>query len=258
MQVCIVIPCYNEAIRLDTQNVFNYFKDKHDFSIHFCFVNDGSSDNTLKILNTIKHHCIENISIVDLENNKGKAEAVRQGILMMYNKSIFDYIGYWDADFATPLEEIDNMMKIFKQYPSYIGILGMRLARLGAHIKRKKLRHYIGRIFATIASSMLNIPLYDSQCGAKIFHARIIPIAFSKPFVSKWLFDVEILFRIKIYIKSVYKSTTSSNLLKSPLIEEVLYEMPLMSWQDIRGSKIKWYFWGVVPFHLWRIFFKYK
>jgi dolichyl-phosphate beta-glucosyltransferase len=195
-KTCIIIPCYNEELRLK-KNVFTNFLEKEE-SIHICFTNDGSADKTIQVLNEIKDKHPDKIFIIDLKTNVGKAEAVRLSCMQLSEQqNQFDYIGYFDADLATPLNQIRLLIEGFNKKKDAVLIMGSRVRRLGTSINRNPIRHYLGRIFATCVSILLNIPVYDSQCGAKILRASAINDIFKEPFISKWIFDVEILMRIK-------------------------------------------------------------
>jgi dolichyl-phosphate beta-glucosyltransferase len=184
-QTCIIIPCYNEAKRIDLAT-FQKFIQKEEH-IHFLFVDDGSSDNTSNILADFCNKNSSKNQLHTLLKNSGKAEAVRQGVLLASQNKMYKYIGYWDADLATPLEEISHFLDYTNGH--YKLIIGCRISRLGAKVKRKSSRHYIGRVFATFASIILKINVYDTQCGAKIFHRDYCSL-FTEPFITKWLFDV--------------------------------------------------------------------
>jgi glycosyltransferase involved in cell wall biosynthesis len=90
----IVVPCYNESKRLRSTEFENYLTDKT--SVCFIFVNDGSTDNTLEIIDQLCNSNPGQVMYKSLEKNKGKAEAVRQGFLMAIELG-FENIGYWDA-----------------------------------------------------------------------------------------------------------------------------------------------------------------
>ena len=179
---------------MDTM-AFLSFIEENDNS-HFLFVNDGSGDDTLSLLLELHEKYPDRLLYMDLETNHGKANAVRKGIMKALKMNKFDFVGYFDADLATPLNEIKRLLKPF-QKENVVMTMGSRVKRLGADIKRSPKRHFLGRIFATVTSNLINMPLYDSQCGAKIFRARSMDQLFDKEFMSRWLFDVEILFRIK-------------------------------------------------------------
>jgi glycosyltransferase involved in cell wall biosynthesis len=240
MQTTIIVPCYNEEKRLPI-NAFLFFVEKNK-NVQFLFVNDGSKDNTLKILTTLSSKN-GRILILDLQNNRGKAEAVRQGMLHAVENLNSDYIGFWDADLAVPLSEIERFIDCFQKNDSQM-VMGCRLMRLGANVKRKKSRHYLGRSFATAASMLLNLQVYDTQCGAKLFKANIVSSLFEKPFISKWIFDVELLAR---YITIFGLEDAAKK----------IFEYPLSSWEDIAGSSIKIKDFLRAPVELWKIKRKY-
>jgi len=215
--VCLIIPCYNESNRLDILSFKNFSSEK----LFFLFVDDGSSDNTFDILSqNIKGQLY--MSCLKLEKNSGKANAILQGYNFLKSTNTvkkYTWIGYWDADLATPLWEIENMIKYVNAfYPQCECIYASRVYRLGGKIIRSPLRHYLGRAFATLIYLALKVDSYDSQCGAKLIHQNVVDISFQKPFLSKWIFDVEIMLRLK---------------------KKEIVEYPLKYWKDIPGSKIK-------------------
>ena len=90
IDICIIIPCYNEGGRLAVQK-YHDFVNKHP-DILLCFVNDGSIDNTRDILERIKNNHPDKIDILSYTHNQGKAEAVRTGMLYCNNKYNYKYI----------------------------------------------------------------------------------------------------------------------------------------------------------------------
>jgi glycosyltransferase involved in cell wall biosynthesis len=237
----IVIPCFNEADRLNVK-AFTKFIGENE-SIEFLFVNDGSTDDTLRVLEGIRSNSAGRAMILDLKANQGKAEAVRQGLLHMFSLNKYSYVGFWDADLATPLNEINRLLSA-AAYADFKIVLGCRLKRLGANVERRAQRHILGRVFSTFASLILKLPVYDTQCGAKLFHQSTKEL-FNEKFITKWLFDIEILAR--------YRNLHG---IERALLD--LYEYPISTWVEIGGSKLRSSHMLKVPFELLRIKRKYN
>ncbi len=74
------------------------------------------------------------------------------------------------------------------------------------------------------------MPVYDTQCGAKMFRVndRTRPL-FSRPFISRWVFDVELLAR---YI-GIRKAQGAHE------VRAGICEIPLQIWHDVAGSKVR-------------------
>lgn len=241
-KICIIIPCYNEEKRLAVKKYEDFYESN---SVCLCFVNDGSTDNTLEILKKIQTGKEDRFLIINFEKNLGKAEAIRLASLQLFKKKQFDKIGFFDADLSTPLSEIFLLDKYLNSNPEYVLAFGSRILRLGSTIKRNPYRHYSGRIFSTLASLILNIPVYDTQCGAKIIKADLINVIFEEKFLSRWWFDIEIFARlIKFYgLEEVKKK---------------LIEVPLNTWIEMGNSKILFINLIKIPLDLLRIKMKYK
>jgi dolichyl-phosphate beta-glucosyltransferase len=225
-KTCIVVPCYNEAGRLKATEFLEWTRRETD--LHFLFVNDGSMDGTRELLVRLSQACPKQIRNIDLERNCGKAEAVRRGFLESFDSG-YDVIGYWDADLSTPLDAIPRFGRTLEDHEAD-AVIGSRVRLLGRHIRRLPLRHYLGRLFATCASLVIGLPVYDTQCGAKIFrNTGRLQQVFRTPFRVKWTFDVEILARFLLLERIFGGSATKDRFV----------EYPLERWEDIPGSKLK-------------------
>jgi glycosyltransferase involved in cell wall biosynthesis len=223
----MIVPCYNEGARLQGSRFLD-FADAHR-DIHFLFVNDGSKDNTISVLQDLKAGREDRIHILDLPHNMGKAEAVRHGILSAMQQSNSTYVGFWDADLATPLAAIPEFMALLTDKSNLQMVFGARVRLLGREVKRKAIRHYLGRVFASVVSISLRLPIYDTQCGAKLFRASPeLAEILREPFLSRWVFDVEILAR---YI-AMHNG-------KTWYLRQSIYELPLTRWDDVAGSKVR-------------------
>lgn len=233
----IVVPCYNEAHRFSIEE-YKYFLRKNSFFI--IFVNDGSTDQTEKVLADLKQEFPSQVEIINLPHNSGKAEAVRQGMLQALKKS--DQIAFSDADLSVSLTELETM---FEKMNIYSFVFGSRIRTLNNNIERTLLRQYASRLFATLVSSVIGLPVYDSQCGVKIFNATLAKQVFAEEFYSRWLFDVEIFLRLK-------------NLYSLKELQELAFEYPLVNWKEKGGSRLQVVDFFKAPYKLWQIRKKYK
>lgn len=240
-QLCIVIPCYNEEHRLDVKQFSNFLKSQNQ--VLLCFVNDGSTDNTLKTLDKIKAPFTNNVSVISTKTNVGKAEAVREGVLHCSSQFKSLKIAYLDADLATSLEECLEISENVKANTFFA--FGSRISKIDNNIQRKMYRFLIGRVIATFISKQLKLPVYDTQCGCKIFESKLSETIFQKSFISKWLFDVELFHRII----AIYGTEQMSKISK---------EIPLKSWIDFGDSKVQFSYFFKLWFDLYRIKQTYK
>lgn len=222
----IVVPCYNEGRRLQSVRFLEFIR--CGYPIRFLFVNDGSTDGTMAMLESMRRQSEGHIQILDKQKNGGKGEAVRAGMLKACDESGTQYVGFWDADLATPLGAIPLLLEQLVSDHRLQMVFGARVRLLGRRVQRKASRHYLGRVFASVVSLMLRLPIYDTQCGAKLFRRSAeLPTILAEPFISRWVFDVEILARCKALHRA-----------DAEYLHDSIYEFPLPQWEDISGSKV--------------------
>ena len=223
-RVAWVVPCFEEASRLD-DDAFLLLADRCA-PASLIFVDDGSRDGTLARLHALAERRRQAIEVLSLPTNQGKAEAVRQG-LQKALAGRADILGYVDADLATPPGELARLAQLMRDGDPDI-LLGSRVQLLGRQIRRNHARHYVGRIFATCASIALGLPVYDTQCGAKLFRpTAALRGALAEPFTSRWAFDVELLGRLLRPRAGL-----------APVDPSRIREEPLLVWTDVPGSKL--------------------
>lgn len=283
----IVVPCYNEAGRLRVHDFVAFVRAGR---ARLLFVDDGSTDGTLAALHKAQRACPDRIGVLSLSSNVGKAEAVRLGMRLAMGDDDDDaslvrtggasvgkrkrkqnqnanaaFVGFWDADLATPLDHVGLFREVFEAKPGVDMVFGARVGLLGRDIKRDARRHYLGRVFATLASVALKMPVYDTQCGAKLFRVDdTLKTALSEPFDSRWVFDCELVGRYASLRRgreevggsgdgsngdarkrkksggSVAKpGGGAANPQKTTPVADSIYEYPLHRWEDVAGSKLR-------------------
>ncbi len=211
----VVIPCYNEEHRLAVDQVVAL---RAATGGRVLLVDDGSTDGTAALLDRIAADH-EGIDVLHLPKNRGKAEAVRQGMLAAAATGT-PLVAFTDADFATPAAEMARLVLRCADEGRPV-VIGARVGLMGHRIERSDLRHYTGRVFATITSLVLGFGVYDTQCGAKVFaNGPTLDHALATPFVGRWSFDVELLGRLAVDGADGF------------------LEVPLEEWHEIGGSKL--------------------
>lgn len=233
----VVVPCYNEARRLQREGFLQFLRFR---GVQLLFVDDGSTDDTHAVLQGLAAEMHGRAWVLALPQNAGKGEAVRRGLAAALAQGA-EFVGYFDADLATPPEEMCRLFSILVRSQAQ-GAIAARVGLLGTRIDRKLTRHYLGRVFATAASLILQLPVYDTQCGAKAFRrSDALIAALSTPFSSRWAFDVELIGRLVDGAPPAGED------------EPVLVEMPLKAWADVDGSKLSLADWPRMGIDLARV-----
>lgn len=242
MKTTLVVPAYNEAGRLNLAAFEEALVGYPD--LHFVLVDDGSTDDTIRMLRQLADRFPARVALRAEPVNRGKAEAVRQGLLQALESDPV-LIGYWDADLATPFAALPGLRAPLMENPAVQVVLGSRVRLLGRDVRRRAVRHYLGRVFATGVSIALKAPVYDTQCGAKLFRAGDhLRAALSTPFRSRWIFDVELLGRLDRRL--------DGGLTRSAC------EVPLQQWHDVGKSRVRWSAFVRAPVELAMIYWELR
>lgn len=163
--ISIVVPIYNEEKTLE-KVVSSLEKLKLPIKKEIILVNDGSKDNTAKILEKIANGN-KSLIMVSYEKNRGKGFAIRQGI----NKARGDIILIQDADLEYDLRNINNLLNEILQNGEKV-VYGSRFLKQN---KRGKLSFYLGNKLLSIATSILYFQkITDMETCYKMFRKEVL------------------------------------------------------------------------------------
>ena len=225
-RIAIIVPCYNEELRFPIQ----YWKEivRTENEIKWLFIDDGSSDRTLEILQDV---CAGTTSRVSKSvKNSGKGNAIRKGFLEILERDPdIEVLGYLDSDGAFSINDIFRLATLSIQPPNSLiaqpidAVISSRVSLSGHEINRKASRHYLGRLIATLLTRKWSDAPYDTQSGYKLFsNSGSFRNAIKSDFSTRWFVDVELLARIGINNKGLLN----------------IWEEPLSYWNDVAGSKL--------------------
>jgi glycosyltransferase involved in cell wall biosynthesis len=221
----LVVPFYNEASRLDAPAFAAFLA--RDPGARLVLVDDGSTDDTRKRLEAFAAEHPGRAEVLPLDPNRGKAEAVRLGMLRAFDGAPA-YAGYWDGDLSTPLDQVPEFRAVLEKHPEIQLVTGARVSLLGRSIHRSALRRFVGRLAATAIALVLRIPMYDALCGAKLLRGGTESAAlFAEPFVTRRLFDVELIARL------------GKRRIATGGAAYAVYELPLPAWRAMSASKTR-------------------
>ncbi|HEY4319793.1 MAG TPA: glycosyltransferase [Gemmatimonadales bacterium] len=233
----LVVPMYNEAARLRPAEFAACLAEQP--RVRLLFVDDGSTDATAALVDAFVAGAPDRMTLLRLPRNAGKGEAVRAGMLAALRETPGALVGYWDADLATPLVVVPDFLGVLDRSAAVQAVIGARVQLLGRQIRRRAARHYLGRVFATAASLTLQAPVYDTQCGAKVFRPTpALAAALAQPWQSQWVFDVELLHRLIRW---------------HGVPVDAIWEEPVSHWDDVAGSHVRLRDFCRAPLDLWRI-----
>lgn len=202
-RILVVIPAYNEAARLPIllADIRAYLESPtaagRSFEVHFSIVDDGSRPEDFAATGRLvaEHGLQDSIDILRFERNRGKGAAIRAGFERGLAGS-FDYLGFMDADSSVPVSELHRLLVYLTATGPALGLagaIGSRVRMLGREVARSPVRHSIGRVFATFVAIYFRCPVYDTQCGLKVFERHVLQRYLHIPSDERWVWDTQLL-----------------------------------------------------------------
>ncbi|MFC1745972.1 dolichyl-phosphate beta-glucosyltransferase [Candidatus Riflebacteria bacterium] len=241
MEISVVIPAYNEEKRLlpTLQKVFAYLNNNFK-SFEILVVDDGSKDGTARIVQDYAkvQSSTKLLQYPPPAANRGKGGAVRFGVL----NATADLILFYDADGATPIEELERLIPVIKQDGADVAIGSRAKKSEDTVVEKKQYRHIIGSTFNFLVQTFFLKGIEDSQCGFKLFKNSVAKELFALGKIDGFSFDVEILYLagkqgykvIEIPVNWVDQEGSKVNVfVDSP---KMLWQMILIKIRDIFGA----------------------
>lgn len=121
--LALVVPCKDEAHRLVVGEFLKVIEERPYLTL--LFVDDGSTDSTAETLAFLERES-PSIHALYLPVNVGKGETVRRGVNWLLKNTECETVGFWDADLATPLSELDAFVDAMEANPSCIAAIAYR------------------------------------------------------------------------------------------------------------------------------------
>jgi len=188
--ISVVIPVFNEEIRLDKslENICSYFKhSKFDYEI--IVVDDGSVDNTVKLVESRIEELDKNIFLIENRINRGKGFSVKKGFL----HSRGQYLLFTDADLSTPIDQLEKLLIPLKAgYSIAIGSRALKESDIQA--QQPLYRRVTGKIFNLLVRLLILDGFKDTQCGFKLFTREAALEIIKRQKTERYSFDVEMLY----------------------------------------------------------------
>ena len=187
----LVVPCYNESTRVDNiVKILEYLRGL-DKPWELIVVDDGSTDDTLDKLKSLKKKL--DFRLISYKNNRGKGYAVKTGMLAATG----EFRLFMDVDLSTPINEIETFSQFVGQYDVIIGTRKTKGAKVLVH--QPILREYLGVVFTLLSQLILNTWVSDFTCGFKCFSRGAAQRIFGNTRIFRWGFDSEALFLARKY-----------------------------------------------------------
>jgi dolichyl-phosphate beta-glucosyltransferase len=191
IDLSIIVPAYNEAKRIPrTLKRLDQFLGSRDSSYEILVVLDGSTDDTLEVLNKLSGK-ISHLRVIDRPVNRGKGYTVKEGMLKAFGKIRL----FTDADNSTDIAHLDLINPLFERGCDLV--IASRHPKDAHGAQQAVSQEWYKQIFGKVGNlivRLLAVPgIRDTQCGFKAFRCEAAERIFSRTTIDGWGIDIEVL-----------------------------------------------------------------
>lgn len=165
MNISVVIPLYNEEESLvKLHDWIVRVMDDHKFSYEVIFVDDGSSDNSWKVIESLKEKS-EHVKGIKFRNNYGKSAALYCG----FNAAQGEVVITMDADLQDSPDEIPELYRMIVE-EDYDLVSGWKKKRYDSTFAK----NIPSKIYNATARMVTGLKLHDMNCGLKAYKNEVV------------------------------------------------------------------------------------
>jgi glycosyltransferase involved in cell wall biosynthesis len=195
--VSVIIPAYNESacIEQTLATLIDYASSQRQLR-ELIVVDDGSTDDTAAVVAQFAGQhgdSVPRIQLIQLENNRGKGAAVREGMFAATG----DIALFTDADLSAPAEEMSKLIEPIRDGSAEVTVGSRALDRSLIGTRQSRMRETAGKFFNFLVRLITRLDIRDTQCGFKAFRLSAIRPALARQHLTRFAFDVELLFLAK-------------------------------------------------------------
>ena len=165
-KISVIVSCYNEqeSIPYFYEEITKISKKMKDLDFEYLFVNDGSKDNTLKIVKELAEKD-DRVKYVSFSRNFGKEAAMYAGLKYANG----DYITLMDADLQDPPALLPEMYRLIKE-EGYDSVGTRRVTRKG----EPPIRSFFARCFYKLINKMSKVEMVDGARDYRLMTRQVV------------------------------------------------------------------------------------
>ncbi len=166
MDLSIIVPLLNEAESLP--ELFSWIRrvmDANSISYEVIFVDDGSTDNSWDVIESLKADAPETVRAIRFRRNYGKSPALYCGFKMAQG----DIVATMDADLQDSPEELPEMMRMIREDGLDL-VSGWKKKRYDGKLSK----NLPSKIYNATARKVTGIKLHDMNCGLKAYRRDVV------------------------------------------------------------------------------------